>query len=80
MNHYANAIRIVTDAKTDFKALIVEIAKFNPGVITKAHSRLVAESEPLYVRQCQDIVKINKIEAIKRRLRMRVAKDAVEVL
>jgi len=63
MNHYANAIKIVTDAKTDFKALVVEIAKFNPGVIAKAHSRL--NLDPEYVQQCRELAKTNKIEAIK---------------
>jgi len=81
MNYYAEAIDIITKDGTDFRALVLEIAKRRPKVVVDAANRPSSmEQEILAIAQSG-----RKLDAIKLwRQRtgdgLKEAKDAVDAL
>jgi ribosomal protein L7/L12 len=88
MNYYAEAIGIITDPDTDFKALVIDIAKKHPKVIVDSRAKSSAEILELsWQAKVRSIAAANgsKIDAIKACRNMtdmglKEAKDAVERL
>jgi ribosomal protein L7/L12 len=39
-NHYADAIKIITDKDADYRALLIEIAKAHPKSVVDANDRI----------------------------------------
>lgn len=80
MNYYARAIDIVTNPETDFRALLIEIAKRHPKAVCE-----VAVLSP-WEKECLPLIRAEKkIGAIKvcrelTGLPLKEAKDAVEAL
>mgnify|MGYP000211005712 FL=1 len=83
-NYYKQAIQVLVDSKTDFRALAYEVAKANPKAVAKAAERL--EIGFGWQKECASLVASNlKIQAIKRcreltGMGLKEAKDAVEAL
>ena len=83
-NYYAQAIQVLADDKTDFRALAYEIAKANPKAVAQAARRL--ELGFGWQRECKLLVESGQlVEAIKRcreatGMGLKEAKDAVEAL
>jgi len=83
-NYYAQAIQVLADTKTDFRALAYEVAKSNPKAVAKAAQRL--ELGFGWQKECASLMASNlKIQAIKRcreltGMGLKEAKDAVEAL
>lgn len=79
-NYYAEAIDICADNETDFRAIVIEIAKTNPSLVVRARNSKVWAFQARLIRNGQ-----SKIEAIKYCRRMtgmglKEAKEAVEAL
>jgi len=80
MNYYARAIDIVTDPETNFRDLVIEIAKRHPKIVA------TLGQVKSWEKQCLPLIHAEqKIEAIKlcRNLTgmpLKEAKDAVEAL
>ncbi len=63
-NYYSDAIKVLADDKTDFRALAYEIAKANPKALASAARRL--ELGFGWQRECLTLMQSGlKIEAIK---------------
>jgi ribosomal protein L7/L12 len=83
-NYYAQAIQVLADSKTDFRALAYEIAKSNPKAVASAAARLSVGFG--WQGPCLKLMQANqKVEAIKLCRNMTgmgimEAKDAVEAL
>lgn len=83
-NYYAQAIQVLSDSKTDFRALAYEVAKANPKAIANAAQRL--EIGFGWQRECASLMASDlKIQAIKRcrqltGMGLKDAKEAVEAL
>jgi ribosomal protein L7/L12 len=83
-NYYAQAIQVLADTKTDFRALAYEVAKSNPKAVAKAAQRL--ELGFGWQKECASLMASDlKIQAIKRcreltGMGLKEAKDAVEAL
>ncbi len=83
-NYYAQAIQVLADSKTDFRALVYEVAKANPMAVAKAAQRL--EIGFGWQKECASLVASGlKIQAIKRcreltGMGLKEAKEAVEAL
>ncbi len=83
-NYYSQAIQVLADSKTDFRALVYEVAKENPSAIVKAAKRLKIGFG--WQEECASLRAANRtIEAIKRcreltGMGLREAKEAVEAL
>lgn len=81
MNYYARAIAIVTDPKTDFRALLIEIAKRHPKAVCEVTMTLEG-----WEKECLPLIyDEKKIGAIKvcralTGMPLKDAKDAVEAL
>lgn len=64
-NFYAQAIQVLADAKTDFRALAYEVAKANPKAIAKAAERLDVGFG--WQKECASLMASGlKVNAIKR--------------
>lgn len=64
-NYYAQAIQVLADSKTDFRALAYEVAKLNPKAIAKAAERLDVGFG--WQKECASLMASGlKIQAIKR--------------
>lgn len=83
-NYYAQAIQVLADSETDFRALAYEIAKLNPKAVAKAAQRL--EVGFGWQKDCARLMGDGlKVEAIKRcreltGMSLFDAKNAVESL
>lgn len=83
-NYYAQAIQVLADSKTDFRALAYEVAKANPKAVAKAAERLDVGFG--WQKECASLMASDlKIQAIKRcreitGMGLKEAKDAVEAL
>lgn len=83
-NYYAQAIQVLADSKTDFRALAYEVAKANQKAVAKAAERL--EVGFGWQKECAALMASDlKIQAIKRcreltGMGLKEAKDAVEAL
>lgn len=83
-NYYAQAIQVLSDSKTDFRALAYEIAKAHPKAVAKAADRL--EIGFGWQKECASLMASDlKIQAIKRcrdltGMGLAEAKAAVEAL
>ena len=83
-NYYAQALQVLADTKTDFRALAYEMAKANPKAVAKAAERLDIGFG--WQKECASLMAENlKIQAIKRcreltGMGLKEAKDAVEAL
>ncbi|HWT01147.1 MAG TPA: ribosomal protein L7/L12 [Pyrinomonadaceae bacterium] len=80
MNYYAQAISIITDSNTDFRKLVLEIAKSHPKIIVDAVLKHGWQAEARLLIQAGQ-----KIDAIRlcrnlTGLSLKEAKDAVEAL
>jgi ribosomal protein L7/L12 len=73
-NYYAQAINIVADPQTDFRKLVIEIAKQHPKVIVQAHlgsswegeikSMIAASVGKIeMIRHCRNITGMGLMEA-----------------
>lgn len=84
MNYYAHAMDIITDSETDFRVLVIEIAKKHPKIVFDASFRPPSLTGwQLAVLPCLRAKR--KIEAIKicranTGWLLKDAKDAVETL
>lgn len=83
MNRYAQAIEVVTNPICDFRALVIEIAKRNPGAVVKA-ALAINDPARLWLKEVDGYLHTGqKISAIKlwraeTGLGLKEAKDAVE--
>lgn len=83
-NYYAQAIQVLADSKTDFRALAYEVAKANPKAVAKAAERLDVGFG--WQNECASLMASGlKVQAIKRcreitGMGLKEAKDAVEAL
>ena len=83
-NYYAQAIQVLANDKTDFRALVYEIAKENPEAVRKAAERLNPSFG--WQKTCASLMASDlKVAAIKHcreatGLGLKDAKDAVEAL
>jgi ribosomal protein L7/L12 len=83
-NYYAQAIQVLANDKTDFRALAYEVAKANPKAVAKAAERL--EVGFGWQKECASLMASGlKIQAIKRcreltGMGLKEATDAVEAL
>ena len=83
-NYYSQAIQVLFDGKTDFRALAYEVAKENPSAIVKAAKRLKVGFG--WQEECASLMASNlKLDAIKRcreltGMSLLEAKKAVEAL
>jgi ribosomal protein L7/L12 len=83
-NYYEQAIQVLADNKTDFRALAYEVAKTNPKAVVKASERL--EIGFGWQKECASLMASGlKLQAIKRcheltGMSLLEAKDAVETL
>lgn len=60
MNWYATAIEILYGEKVNYRQLIFEIAKTNPGAIVAAATRLGFDAEPSWKEKCRALLADNK--------------------
>ena len=83
-NYYSQAIQVLVNDKTEYRALAFEIAKANPKAVVKAAERL--EVGFGWQRECASLMASDlKIAAIKRcreltGMGLKEAKDACEAL
>jgi ribosomal protein L7/L12 len=64
MNHYAAALRIISDEIVDWRGLVIKIAIHNPAAVTAAYARL--NPGPSLEARCKQLmVSDEKIKAIK---------------
>jgi len=77
-NWYAEAIQIVTDEKTDFRALLIEVAKKHPKAVVTAKTGTGWEEEVRFLVESGQ--KINAIKVCRNATGMglREAKEEVE--
>jgi ribosomal protein L7/L12 len=80
-NFYAEAIAIITDDSTNFKKLLIEVAKFNPEVLVAAKEGQGWQAEVRAILK-NGGGKIDAIKACRNAsgLGLKEAKDAVETL
>lgn len=80
MNYYARAIDVVTNPETDFRALVIEIAKRHPKAVCEVAVFVPWETECLPLIQANQ--KIEAIKACRNSTGMTLidAKNAVEAL
>jgi ribosomal protein L7/L12 len=84
MNHYAAAIRIISDEIVDWRGLVIKIAIHNPAAVTAAYARL--NPGPSLETRCRQLMLSDeKIKAIKlwreeTGVNLLDAKNAVEAL
>jgi len=65
MNVYAEAIDIIT-SNIDFRTVLIEVAKKNPGVVVAAANRLKLTLEPVWKHECRELMETGqKLQAIK---------------
>jgi ribosomal protein L7/L12 len=69
MNHYAAAIRIISDEIVDWRGLVIKIAIHNPAAVTAACARLYPGRQypgPSLEIRCKQLMLSNeKIKAMK---------------
>lgn len=62
MNYYSEAIEIISNSKTDFKKLVIEIAKNNPEILVNNHNKIYKEpwqeEFESYLKGCKKIAAI----------------------
>lgn len=83
MNYYAKAIDIITNPETDFRAIVIEIAKRHPKAVFEAnHEQTVSGWEREVIPLLRTEKKIHAIKVCRERtgLTLKDAKEAVETL
>lgn len=63
MNYYSEAIEIISNPDTDFKKLVIEIAKNNPKILVNNHNKIY--KEPWQEEFESYLIGCKKIAAIK---------------
>ena len=80
MNYYARAIDIITKPETDFRALVIEIAKRHPKAVCEVAVFEGWEQECLPLIRSEQKIQAIKVCRAMTGMSLEEAKDAVEAL
>ena len=80
MNYYARAIDIVTNPETDFRGMVIEIAKRHPKAVCEVATFVPWEKECLPLIHSEQKIQAIKVCRNLTGLPLKEAKDAVEAL